>query len=89
MSKPGMNKAIVQCDDDLYREVVETLRDALCGEYIYEGDSLTDLVARHCPELYEMCGESGYRFIPSSDPSDLMETPPSLWFDIIRITQPN
>jgi len=81
--------AVVECDKDLFIEVSTTLQHAITGKPIFYSDSLVDLVNRHCPELYEICSDAGFRFVPSNSKDELMESPPSIWFDIIEITEPN
>jgi Arc/MetJ family transcription regulator len=82
-------RSVIQCDDDLYAEVVAHLQCELVGKAIYYADSLRDLVDRNIPELYELCEEHGYKFIPSDDKEELMQTPPDFWFDIIKIGAAN
>lgn len=81
--------SIIECDADLYCEISSTLQFALSGKPVFYTDSLADLVNRHCPELYDLAEENGFRFIPSNDMSELEQTPPDIRFDVIRITEPN
>jgi hypothetical protein len=86
---PAAKVAVVECDDDLYIEVATTLQHSITGQPIFYSDTLVDMVKRHCPQLYDICRAEGYSFIPSDSKDELMESPPSVWFDIITITEGN
>jgi len=81
--------AVIECDGDLLIDISTVVTFALAGKPIFYSDTMADLVDRHCPEVYEMADEAGYRFLPSNDKEELMVTPPEFWFDIIRKTAPN
>jgi hypothetical protein len=81
--------AVIECDQELFTMVATTLQHSITGQPIFYSDTLSDLVKRHCPHLYDICRSEGYSFIPSDNKDELMENPPSVWFDIITITEGN
>jgi hypothetical protein len=81
---PVARAPLIQCDPDLYVKICTTLQHAITGKSVLGGDSLADLVQRHCPELYDMAAESGFRFEPNTDPAFLEQSPPQVWFDVVR-----
>lgn len=83
--------AIIECgkDSDLYIKIISTLQHSLVGKNIFYSDHLGDLVNRHCPELYDIADQAGFRFVPSSDAGELTQKPPQIWFDLIRKTALN
>ncbi len=76
--------AIIQCDRETFTKIATTLQFAIVGKAIFFSDTLADIVRRHCPEIYQIAEEAGYRFIPSDDKDDLMQVPPNIRFDILR-----
>ena len=78
--------AVIDCakDSDLYVTILSTLQNKLAGKPIYYSDHLGDLVNRHCPELYTIADDAGFRFVPSDDKGELTQNPPQFWFDVIR-----
>lgn len=77
---------IVQCDKKLLQKLSTTLQFAITGKPVFYSDHLADLVNRHCPELYDIAKEAGFRFIPSTDAAELTHKPPHIWFDVVRET---
>lgn len=83
--------AIIDCgkDSQLYIDIATTLQHSLTGKKIFFSDHLGDLVNRHCPQLYDIADQAGFRFIPSNDKGELLHKPPQFWFDIVRKTALN
>lgn len=77
-------RSVIECDKELEIKLSMTVQHAITGQTVWYSDSLTDLVNRHCPEVYDIAKEAGFVFIPSSDPSELTYKPPRIWFDVIR-----
>jgi len=77
---------IIQCSKEFAQELANKLQFAITGHPIWYSDSLVDLVNRHCPDIYDMAKEAGFRFVPSSDAAELTHKPPRIWFDVIRNT---
>lgn len=78
--------AIIECDPELYTGLCTTLQHAITGKPVYYGDSLKDIVDRHCPVLYELAKDEGFHFVPSSDSGELVVNGQvRVWFDVIRI----
>lgn len=75
---------VIECDKELLGKLSTKLQFAITGKTVFFTDSLVDLVKRHCPEIYDMAKEAGFRFVPSSDSSELEQFPPRIWFDVIR-----
>jgi hypothetical protein len=82
--KPVARAPLIQCDPDLYVKICTTLQHAITGKSVLAGDSLAELVQRHCPELYDIAAEAGFRFEPNTDPEFLEQSPPRVWFDVVR-----
>ena len=82
-------KAVIECDQELLLDIAMTLQGALVGKPVMYGDKLHDLIKRHCPELYDQVKDEGFILIPSDNKDDLKKVPPQIWFDVIRITEPN
>jgi hypothetical protein len=78
---------VIQCDKELLMRLSTTLQFAITGKPVWYSDNLADLVKRHCPEIYDIAKEAGFRFIPSTDAADLTYKPPRIWFDVIRDAQ--
>lgn len=74
----------IHCDDRLYCRIAGDLHNALVGKPVLAGDSLMDLVQRHCPELFEICAANGFKFVPNPEARFLEKRPPDFWFDIVR-----
>lgn len=77
-------QATIQCDKVLYDRIATHLHLSISGKPVFYTDSLTDLVRRHCPDIYEMAAEAGFKFLPSTDPKQLEQRPPDLRFAIVR-----
>ena len=82
--KPVARAPLIQCDPDLYVKICTTLQHAITGKSVLAGDSLAELVQRHCPELYDIEADAGFRFEPNTDPAFLEQQPPQVWFDVVR-----
>ena len=81
---PIARAPLIQCDKDLYIRISTTLQHAITGQLFRSTDSLADLVDRHCPEIYEIAAEAGFRFVPNTDPKFLQQQPTEIWFDVVR-----
>jgi hypothetical protein len=68
---------IIQCDKAVGNH-------AITGKTIWYSDNLAYLVKRHCPEIYEIAKEAGFRFLPSKDANELTHKPPHISFDVVR-----
>jgi hypothetical protein len=84
-TKPPARVAVMQCGTELYIELCTALQDAITGKPVFCGDSLADLVRRHCPDIYAMARKGGFKFVPSLEPRDLESTPPQIWFDVFAV----
>jgi hypothetical protein len=84
VSGPIARAPLIQCDKELYIRIATTLQHAITGKSVLAGDSLVDMVDRHCPEIYDMATEAGFRFVPNTDPAFLEQEPPQVWFDVVR-----
>jgi hypothetical protein len=82
--KPVARAPLIQCDKELYIKIATTLQHAITGKSVLAGDSLVELVDRHCPEIYDIAAEAGFRFEPNTDPAFLEQSPPQVWFDVVR-----
>jgi len=79
--------AIIQCDMELLTKLSTRLQFATVGQNVYYSDTLKDLVDRHCPDIYDMAKDAGFKFIPSTNKEDLVSKPPDLRFDVIRVAE--
>lgn len=77
--------AKIECEQDLYIQIATRLQHAITGKNVYYGDSLVDLVNRHCPDLYDTAKAKGFSFVPSPDKEALLQMPMGIWFDVVRI----
>jgi hypothetical protein len=59
-------------------------RNDAAARHHWHGDSLVELVDRHCPEIYDIAAEAGFRFVPNTNPEFLEQQPPQVWFDVVR-----
>lgn len=78
--------AVIECDKELYIKLSTHLQFSITGKPAYYSDSLVDLVRRHCPDIYAMAEEGGFRFIPSSNKDELLQSPIDIRFDVLRLT---
>lgn len=77
--------ARIECDAALNTKLATHLQFAISGKPVFFTDSLADLIARHCPDIYQLALDKGYRFVPSTNPKDLEAKPPRINFDVIRV----
>jgi hypothetical protein len=84
VSNPIARAPLVQCDKDLYIKIATTLQHAITGKNVLAGDSLVELIDRHCPGIYDIATEAGFRFVPNPGPEFLEQQPPQVWFDVVR-----
>lgn len=81
---PPKPVVVIECDPDLYAEIVGCLQNSIAGKTIFYGDSLGDIVRRHCPDVFEMAVRRGFRFVPNPESAWLEQIPVQIWFDIVR-----
>lgn len=66
----------VECDQALFGRIVGELQGGITGKPVILGDTLIDLVKRHCPHIHTMASENGFRLELDDDPKNLELKPP-------------
>lgn len=89
MTEPSRKVPVIECDKDLYIKISTDLQHSITGKPVYLTESLVDLVNKHCPHLYDLAEEKGFKFVPSDDASLFEQHPIDIRFDIIRIAAAN
>ena len=82
---PSPRPAVVECDKELYIKLSTHLQFSITGKPVFYSDSLTDLVRRHCPDIYAMAEDEGFSFSPSDSKDELLQSPPDIRFDVRAI----
>lgn len=76
---------VIQCDKELYAQLSAYLHQTIAGKEVLRGDALVNIVDRHCPEIYQMALDQGFKFVPSRNTKSLEQRPPDLRFNVERI----
>lgn len=76
----------IDCPMEVFQDISTALQFRITGQEVRLGDTLVDLVERHCPEVYAKAEALGYRLnlnLEQNDEWALTRSPPEVWIEIV------